>query len=95
MVARPFWTDIIQTAWKRRPIVWLSGVRRAGKTVLAHMIPDAIYLNCDLPSVQIRLADPEPFYAALAPGSTVVFDEIHRLADPSIILRSAPTRFHT
>jgi len=34
-----------------------------GKTVLAKSLPDADYLNRDLPSVAERLRDPESFIA--------------------------------
>ncbi len=69
--------------------MWLSGVRRAGKTTLAGMFPDAVYLNCDLPSVIRRLEDPELFYDSLKKQSTVVFDEVHRTKDPSRLLKIA------
>ena len=50
MKSRPYWVQRIEEAWTKRPIVWLSGVRRVGKTTLAQMLPSAAYLNCDLPS---------------------------------------------
>ena len=59
MKERPFWIARIHAAWKKRPLVWLAGVRRVGKTTLVRMIPEAVYLNCDLPSVLHRLEDPE------------------------------------
>lgn len=68
-------------------MIWLSGVRRSGKTTLCKMIPDAIIINCDLPSVSRQLDDPEYFFSNLAAGSTVIFDEIHRLNNPSLILK--------
>jgi predicted AAA+ superfamily ATPase len=89
MIERPFWTERIQQAWKERPIVWLSGVRRSGKTTLAKMFHKAVYLNCDLPSVGRRLVDPESFYDSLDKGAVVIFDEIHRLEDPSRLLKIA------
>lgn len=89
MYRRPFWIRRMTQAWERRPIVWLSGVRRVGKTTLASMLPEALYLNCDLPSVCRRLEDPESFYDTLAEGSVVVFDEVHRLEDPSRVLKIA------
>lgn len=89
MYTRPFWIQRIEQAWKKRSIVWLSGVRRVGKTTLARMIPDTVYLNCDLPSVCRILTDPESFYDGLKKGTTVVFDEIHRLDDPSRLLKIA------
>jgi hypothetical protein len=89
MIERPFWIKRIHQAWEKRPIVWLSGVRRAGKTTLAHMFSKAVYQNCDLPSVARRLFDPEPFYDSLDKGTIVIFDEIHRLEDPSRLLKIA------
>jgi hypothetical protein len=89
MIERPYWIHRIRQAWERRPIVWLSGVRRVGKTTLAKMFPRAIYQNCDLPSVVRGLIDPEPFYDSLDKGTLVIFDEIHRLEDPSRLLKIA------
>jgi predicted AAA+ superfamily ATPase len=51
MIERTFWIQRIQQAWGKRPIIWLSGVRRVGETTLARMVSKVIYLNCDLPSV--------------------------------------------
>ena len=53
------------------------------------MIDGALYLNCDLPTVRRRLDDPELFFDGLLPGTVVVFDEVHRLDDPSILLKIA------
>jgi predicted AAA+ superfamily ATPase len=89
MIERPFWIQRIYQAWEKRPIVWLSGVRRAGKTTLAQMFPRAAYQNCDLPSVGRQLFDPESFYDSLDKGTIVIFDEIHRLEDPSRLLKIA------
>ena len=89
MVSRQPWLDRIVRAWSRRTVVWLSGVRRVGKTTLARMLPDAFHLNCDLPSVERMLADPELFFDGQAPGSVLVLDEVHRLADPSRLLKIA------
>jgi len=89
MIERPFWIKRIHQAWEDRPIVWLSGVRRAGKTTLAQMFPKTVYQNCDLPSVGRQLIDPESFYDSLDKGTIVIFDEIHRLEDPSRLLKIA------
>ena len=93
MFIRKFWLEKISNAWKQRPIVWLSGVRRVGKTTLAKMVPDAVYLNCDLPSTTQRLQDPEFFYQQLPDNTTLIFDEIHRLADPSLVLKIAADEY--
>ncbi|MBI2890378.1 MAG: ATP-binding protein [Nitrospirae bacterium] len=93
MVDRPFWIDRILSGWMSRPVVWLSGVRRVGKTSLAHMIPNVTYLNCDLASTVRRLEDPEAFFKSLRKRSVVVLDEIHRLKDPSNVLKVAADAF--
>ena len=85
MIGRTPWLERIGAAWSRRTVVWLSGVRRVGKTTLARMLPDAVYLSCDLPSVERTLADPELFLDGQAPGSTLIFDEVHRLAEATAI----------
>ncbi len=89
MVSRKRWLERIERAWSRRAVVWLSGVRRVGKTTLARMLPDAVYLNCDLPSVGRMLADPELYFDGQPPGSVLVLDEVHRLDDPSRLLKIA------
>ncbi len=89
MVERPAWRVRLEEAWQRRSVVWLSGVRRVGKTTLARMLPDIDYLNCDLPSVRRAMADPELFLGGVNSASALVFDEIHRLADPSGLLKIA------
>lgn len=93
MFTRPYWVARLQAAWRKRPIVWLSGVRRVGKSTLAHMLPDAHYMNCDLPSVEQRLADPESYFKERPHGATVVLDEVHRLPDPSRTLKVAADAF--
>ena len=75
MVERPAWRVRLEEASQRRPIVWLSGVRRVGKTTLARMLSDIDYLNCDLPSVQRALADPELFLGGVGTEAVLVFDD--------------------
>lgn len=93
LINRGFWLKKIEALWRQRRIVWLSGVRRVGKTVLCRQIPAAVYLNCDLPSVQRRLEDPEFFYAQQDPERPVILDEVHRTADPSLILKIAADEY--
>ncbi len=54
MLSRPFWLQRIAAAWREAPIVWLCGVRRSGKTVLAESLgPDqTLFVNCDLPAAE-------------------------------------------
>lgn len=93
MFERPFWMARIEQAWRRRPIVWLSGVRRSGKTTLCRMAPNTEYVNCDLPSERKRMADHEQFLKSFAPESRIVLDEIHRLEDPSQLLKICADEF--
>lgn len=92
MVQRPFWMARLSAAWTRVPIVWLTGPRRSGKTVLAQGVPDAQFFNCDLPSVAERVHDPESFYRGLR-ARVVVFDEVHQLPDPSRLLKIGADEF--
>ena len=93
MIRRLLWVERVRAAWARRPIVWLSGVRRVGKTTLSRMFPEADYRNCDLPATVRALADPESFLAARPAGATLVLDEVQRLADPSLVLKIAADEF--
>jgi predicted AAA+ superfamily ATPase len=88
MIERPFWINRIEKAWLEAPIVWLAGVRRSGKTTLARSLGSdrVLYVNCDLPVVADRVADPELFYRDCS-RPIVIFDEIHQLRDPSRLLK--------
>jgi len=92
MIERPLWVARIAEAWRRAPIVWLSGVRRIGKTTLAKSLASAHYLNCDLPSSAELLHDPESFFAAVE-ERLVVLDEVHQLPDPSRVLKIGADAF--
>ena len=91
-IQRPFWTSRLHRAWDRAPVVWLTGVRRVGKTTLAKALPDALFLNCDLPGTARRVADVERFFAGVD-APYVVFDEVHQLPDPSRLLKVGADEF--
>jgi predicted AAA+ superfamily ATPase len=93
MINRSLWLERIKQAWARRSVVWLSGVRRVGKTTLARMLPDAVYLNCDLPSTLRALEDPELYLDSQATGSILIFDEVHHLDNPSRLLKIAADEY--
>src|SRR5213595_2425790 len=92
MVNRPFWSTRIEEGWRRRSVLWLRGVRRVGKTTLAQSLPDIEYFDCELPRVRRMMEDPEAFLEKIR-GKRIVLDEIHRLPNPSEILKIAADHF--
>lgn len=94
MIARPYWKNRIEEAWLNVPVVWLSGVRRAGKTTLVKSLGEdrILYLNCDLPIVEEMIAQPDVFYRN-CDRPIIVFDEVHQLRDPSRILKIGADQF--
>jgi hypothetical protein len=67
-------------------------VRRAGKTVLCRSLPNIEYFDCELPSVRRQMEDPEAFLQSLR-GRRVVLDEVHRLSNPSELLKIAADHY--
>ncbi len=94
MVKRRFWLERIEQEWRRRSILWLRGVRRAGKTWLAQSLTSVEYFDCELPRVRRAMEDPEAFLHGLR-GKRVVLDEVHRLPNPSELLKIAADHFPT
>ncbi len=93
MQKRPFWLDRIQGAFSpQRRLLWLTGVRRVGKTRLCLAVPEALYLDCELPSVRRDLEDPESFLRSVT-AKRLVLDEVHRLPDPAQWLKVACDHF--
>ena len=92
MVKRRFWLERIESAWRRRSLVWLHGARRAGKTCLAQSLKGVEYFDCELPRVRQGMEDPESFLAGMR-GKRIVLDEIHRLPNPSELLKIAADHF--
>ena len=91
---RSFWQHRIQESLAKRSLCWLQGPRRLGKTTLCRSLAPAGFYNCDLPSVQRDLADPEVFLKSLDPRrGFYVFDEIHQIPDPSRLLKIAADEF--
>ncbi len=94
MVERDFWQGRLRAAWRRRSVVWLFGVRRVGKTLLSQSLPNALYLDCELPRVRRQLEDPQAFLEGVR-GKRIVLDEVHRLVDPAQLLKIAADHFPT
>ena len=92
MVKRHFWLNRVSEALQKRSVLWLSGVRRAGKTMLCQSIPEIEYFDCELPRVRRMMEEPQSFLEDLK-GHTVVLDEVHRLANPSELLKIAADHY--
>jgi uncharacterized protein len=60
--------------------------------VIGSSFKEAEYLNCDLPSSNQRLADPEMFFRGVS-RPIVVLDEVHQLPDPSRLLKIGADAF--
>jgi predicted AAA+ superfamily ATPase len=93
MVHREAWKKLIEDAWLEKSIVWLSGIRRVGKTFLCRTLSDVEYFDCELPRTRRSMDDPEAFLESLS-GRRIVLDEIHRLQDPAALLKIAADHFH-
>jgi len=92
MVKRQFWLNKIEQAWKKRSVLWLSGVRRAGKTCLCQTLSDVEYFDCELPRVRRMMDDPQEFLEDFR-KHRIVLDEIHRLENPSELLKIAADHY--
>lgn len=92
VIDRPLWRGRIEQEWRERRVVWLAGPRRLGKTTLVRSLPDVDYFDCDLPSTRRDADDTEAFLRRHR-GRRIVLDEIHRLADPSTLLKIAADHF--
>jgi predicted AAA+ superfamily ATPase len=92
LVKRHFWLKALEEAWGRRSVIWLSGVRRTGKTSLCKSLEPDEYVDCELPRERRRLDDPEGFFASVS-GKRIVVDEIHRLRAPAELLKIAADHY--
>lgn len=89
---RTHWLRLIEESWQEKSVVWLAGVRRVGKTFLCQSIPDIEYFDCELPRVRRLMADPQDFLNSIR-GARIVLDEIHRLDNPSELLKIAADHY--
>ena len=92
MVRRDYWIRRIEALWGMRSIVWLTGVRRVGKTCLTRSLADVEYFDCDELAVRTALRDPMRFLAGVT-GRRLVLDEVHRLDDPTTVLKNAADHY--
>lgn len=92
MKKRAYWHNRIESAWERKPLLWLSGVRQAGKTILGRSLGEIEYFNCEVPRVRRDIEDPYKFLAGLR-DKRVVIDDIHRVRRPLELLQVAASEY--
>jgi len=92
LIKRPFWEQLIEKSWEQRTVIWLMGVRRVGKTRLCQSLQNIEYFDCEFPHVRQLLEDPVAFLTSKK-GKRLVLDEIHRLDNPSEILKIAADHY--
>lgn len=83
---------MLESAWEKYQVIWLSGVQKTGKTVLCKSIKGAEYFNCELPGTRRLISEPENFLTEHENGH-IILDEIQRLREPSIFFKTALDRF--
>ncbi|MBA2306724.1 ATP-binding protein [Candidatus Dependentiae bacterium] len=92
LIQRVFWKKLIEETWKDRTILWLMGVRRVGKTSLCQSLENIDYFDCERPRVRQLFVDPEGFLESQR-NKRIVLDEIHRLDNPSEVLKLAADHY--
>ncbi|MGE3154456.1 MAG: ATP-binding protein [Nitrospiraceae bacterium] len=92
MVHRRWWQQKIEQVWRERSIIWLSGVRRVGKTLLCQSLDQIEYFDCELPRTRRLLDDPEAFLDQHR-RKRLILDEVHRLPNPSELLKIAADHY--
>lgn len=106
MFPREFWITKIQEAWRLRSIIWLVGVRRIGKTTLVKSLSEdhenakngivhqsLLYYDCELKRNRDLIeSDVEKFWEKKE-NQIVILDEIHRLENPSEVLKIAADHY--
>ncbi|MBA3751211.1 ATP-binding protein [Candidatus Dependentiae bacterium] len=94
LIQRIFWKKLIEEAWQEKNILWLMGVRRIGKTSLCQSLENIHYFDCERPRVRQLFTDPEEFLESQK-GNRIALDEIHRLDNPSEVLKLAADHYPT
>lgn len=92
MQKRSFWQKKLEYLLDEYRLIWLSGVRRVGKTTLCRSLANVEYFDCESPRLRKELEDPEFFFGKLG-KKTIILDEVHRLLNPSEVLKLAVDHF--
>jgi len=87
MIKRQFWLQEIENLFKNRNIIWLYGVRRVGKTFLCKSINNIEYFDCELPYIRNEVQS--PYFLKELKNKIIALDEVHKLENPSELLKIA------
>ncbi len=97
MFPREFWITKIQEAWKLRSIIWLVGVRRIGKTTLVKSLSEdhksLLYYDCELKRNRDLIESNVEAFWEERKNQIIILDEIHRLENPSEVLKIAADHY--
>src|ERR1044072_4645430 len=93
MVHRQHWIDLVLQAWERRWRGWLAGLPRAGKPCLCQSLDGTEYFDCELPRTRRLMEDDPEAFLRDHRGGRIVLDELHRLRNPSELLKIAADHF--
>ncbi len=91
-MVREYWKQTILNCFSEKSVLWLTGVRRAGKTTLCKDIVGEDFYDCELPRIRKLFVDSEEFFKNCK-AKIIAIDEIHRLENPSEVLKIAADYF--
>jgi predicted AAA+ superfamily ATPase len=92
MIERAYWHQLLEKNWQEKSVIWLSGIRRSGKTFICKSLPNIEYFDCELPSTRNLLSNPELFLKKIG-NKRIILDEIHRISNPSELLKIAADHY--
>ncbi len=90
MFYRTLWIRRIEDAWKRKPLIWLTGARGTGKSSLLQSLPDCTYYDCNLAEVGEWIKDPQGFFKGQT-APRIALDNLEGLPEADEALREAFT----
>jgi len=88
MVHRTYWKRLIEKLWHQHPVLLLSGVRLAGKTLLCRSLDDLNYFDCQASETRQMLSEPDRFLQQYR-GKRIALDDINCLDNQHELIASA------
>jgi len=88
MIHRTFWKRLVEKLWDQHPVLWLSGVSQAGKTLLCRSLDDIEYFDCEAPETMKMLGEPDRFLQQYR-GKRIALDSINCLVSANELAETA------